>query len=41
MSQMIRYRNRDKRVNIKLGDLKTKSHGLELLRNYTLDADVN
>jgi hypothetical protein len=29
MSQMIRYRNRDKRVSIKLGDPMTESHCLD------------
>jgi hypothetical protein len=30
MSQMIRYRNRDKGVSIKLGNPMTESHGLDL-----------
>jgi hypothetical protein len=29
MSQMIRYRNRDKRVSIKLGNPMTERHGLD------------
>jgi hypothetical protein len=30
MSQVIRYRNRDKGVNIKLGKSVTESHGLDI-----------
>jgi hypothetical protein len=33
---MIRYRNRDKRINIKLGDSMTESHGLDVVRKLIL-----
>jgi hypothetical protein len=32
MSQMIRYRNRDKGLSIKLGDPMTESHGLDVAK---------
>jgi hypothetical protein len=35
MSQMIKYRNRDKGVSIKLGNPMTESHGLDIDRKQT------
>jgi hypothetical protein len=34
---MIRYRNRDKGVNIKLGDPMTETHDLHIVKKLILD----
>jgi hypothetical protein len=34
MSPMIRYRDRDKGVSIKLGDPMTQSHGLDVKKSH-------
>jgi hypothetical protein len=35
MSEMIRYRNRDKGISIKLGNPMTESHGLDINKSYS------
>jgi hypothetical protein len=34
---MIKYKNGDKGISIKLGDPMTKSHGLDVVRKLILD----
>jgi hypothetical protein len=41
MSPMIRYRNRDKGVSIKLGNSMTEQHALDIGKKSPQTADVN